>query len=311
MRRTLFASIVLASLWLAGSAAALCTCGDRDGCGSAAACAGKIPGDECGNNRSCKIVVGTGNDLTCCCGCSKGVGPKACNYAALGVIEIPSAAGCDSEKLTKLATKTHGAVNTLLHEADDACEAEKNALKKATAARGKLARLRKKIEKARDKGKVDAACAANAIALLDTIGPRIDDFEAGSPGGPGSTTTTTIPGTGPSCSATFAFFPSDAAEVDFVLGCFAAGADYTGFRLTMHGGRQVTNYLQPPGFNCTINTNHATNDSLACAGVFNIDVPVTGGRIRTDPAPVADLDASLEVLVGVSTVYGPFPTTGP
>ena len=79
----------------------------------------------------------------------------------------------------------------------------------------------------------------------------------------------------------------------------------------MHGGRQVTNYLQPPGFNCMINTNHATNDSLACAGSYSIDVPVTGGRLRTDPAPVASLDASLEVLVGVSTVYGPFQTTGP
>ena len=310
MRRLLFVSLFLASLWLAGSAAALCTCGDRDGCASAAACAGKIPGDECGNNRSCKIVVGTGNDLTCCCGCSKGVGPKACNYAALGVIELPSALGCDSEALVKLAAKTHGTVNTLLHEADDACEAEKNALKKASAARGKLARLRKKIEKARDKGKVDAACSTNAIAWLDTIGARLDDFEAGSPGGV-STTTTTIPGSGPSCSAEFTFFGGDPAEVEFVLGCYAAGTEYSGFRITLHGGRQVTNYLQPPGFNCTIDTNHATNDSLACAGSYSIDVPVTGGRLRTDPAPVADLDASLEVLVGVSTIYGPCPTTGP
>ena len=310
MRRLLFISLFLASLGLAGSAGALCTCGDREGCASAAACSGKIPGDECGNNRSCQIRLGTGTDLTCCCGCSKGVGPVACNYATLGVIELPAALGCDSEPLTKLTTKTHGALNTLLHKADDACEDEKNALRKANAARGKLTRLRKKIEKARDKGKVDAACAATSIAWLDTVGARLDDFEAGSPGG-SSTTTTTIPGGGPSCSATFTFFPGDAAELDFVLGCYAAGADYTGFRLTMHGGRQVTNYLEPPGFNCMISANHAANDSLACVGNYSIDVPVAGGRIRTDPAPVANMDASFDVLVGTSTIYGPFPTTGP
>jgi len=310
MRRLLFVSLFLGSLWLAGSAAALCTCGDRDGCSSAAACAGKIPGDECGNNRSCKIVVGTGNDLNCCCGCSKGVGPKACNYAALGVIELPAILGCDSTSLTALATKTHSAVNTLLQKADEACADDKNALKKAAAARRKLARLRSKIDKAREKGKVDAACAVNAVAWLDTVGARLDDFEAGSPGGV-STTTTTIPGGGPSCTTTFTFYPSDAAELDFVLNCYAAGSDYNGFRITLHGGRQVTNYLQPPGFNCSIVTNHATNDSLACAGNYTLDVPVTGGRIRMDPPPTAGLDASFDVLVGISTIYGPYPTTGP
>jgi hypothetical protein len=78
----------------------------------------------------------------------------------------------------------------------------------------------------------------------------------------------------------------------------------------MNGGRQVTNYLAPPGFNCSITTRSTTNDSLLCLGDFNVDVQVMGGRIRTSPDPVADMDASLFVLVG-STAYGPFPTTGP
>ena len=312
MKRLLLALGLLASLGLAGSVAALCTCGDRDGCSSAAACVGKIPGDECGNNRTCKISVGTGNDLTCCCGCSRGVGPKACNYATLGELGVLGEAACGSEKLLALATKTQDAVNASLTDADAACEDEKNALKKANAARAKLARLRKKVQKAADKGKIDGACAAGSLALLDSVTARLDDLEAGNgpgSGGTTSTTTTTIP-SGPSCSATFTTYPGDAAEVDFALGCFAAGTDYQGFQLTMNGGRQVTNYLQPPGFTCTIQTESTTNDSLACLGNFNVDVQVTGGRIRTGPAPVPNMDASLRVLVG-STQYGPFPTTGP
>jgi hypothetical protein len=303
--------LLAVGLWLglAASAAALCTCGDRDGCSSAAACAGKIPGDECGKNRSCKIVVGTGVDLTCCCGCSKGVGPKACNYGTLGTIDLPAETACGSEKLDKQVTKTEAAVNGSLEHAGAACQKEKNALKKADGARGKLERLQKKIDKAAAKGKIEPACAANAHALLDAIAAEIDDFEqGGAPGGPTTTTSTTLPAA-PSCSATFTAF-SDPDEVDFSLGCFAAGTDYQGFQLTLNGGRQVTNYLEPAGFTCTIVTRTVTNDSLACGGNFNIDVNVSGGRIRTSPPPVSNMDASLFVQVG-SSAYGPFPTTGP
>jgi len=308
MKHLLLGLALLASLGLAGSASALCTCGDRDGCSSAAACSGKIPGDECGNNRTCKMVVGTGNDLTCCCGCSKGVGPVSCNYTPLvGLVALPVA--CGSAPLQKLADKTETAMNASFEKAAAACRDEKNALKQANAARGKLARLRKKVEKAAEKGKIEEACAADSLALLDLVGSVVDDIEAGNPPLSGGSTTTTIPG-GPSCSATFTTFPGDAAEVDFVFGCFAAGADYSGFQLTLNGGREVENYLEPPGFGCMIRTETTTNDSLACLGNFNIDVQVTGGRIRTNPAPVSNMDASLRVLVG-STQYGPFPTTGP
>jgi hypothetical protein len=308
MRRLVLGLAFLASLGVAGSAVALCTCGDRDGCSSAAACSGKIPGDECSNGRSCKIVVGTGNDLTCCCGCSKGVGPVSCNYAPLvGSVALPVA--CGSEPLGELARKTETGMNADLGKAFTACRDERNALKKANAARGKLARLRKKVEKAAQKGTIDGVCAAQSLALLDLVSSLVDDIEAGNgPSFPGNTTTT-IPA-GPSCSATFTTFPGDAAEVDFTLGCFAAGTDYQGFELTMNGGRQVTNFLAPSGFNCSIRTETGSNDSLACAGLFNIDVPVTGGRIRTDPSPVSDMDAALRVLVGTE-IYGPFPTTGP
>jgi len=309
MKRLVLGLALLASLGLAGSAAALCTCGDRDGCSSAAACSGHIPGDECGNARTCKIIVGTGNDLTCCCGCSKGVGPVSCNYASLaGAVALPVA--CGSPSLEKLVERTETGMNADFEKAVAACRDERNALKKANAARAKLARLRKKVEKAAEKGRIDDACATESLGLLGLVSTVIDNVEAGNgPLSPASTTTT-IPG-GPSCSATFTTFPGDAAEVDFTLGCFAAGTTYQGFELTMNGGRTVENYVAPPGFNCSIRTETSSNDSLACAGLFNLDVQVTGGRIRTNPAPVSDMDASLRVLVGTSTIYGPFPTTGP
>lgn len=305
-------AFVLAWLALAGSAAALCTCGDRDGCGSAAACAGQIPGHECGTGRTCKIVVGTGNDLTCCCGCSRGVGPTACNYGALGAIDLPDAVACDSQPLGKLTAKVESGATAKLGQADEACRAGKNAIKKARGARGQLGRLRKKIDRFEKKGKIEPACAAAARELVDQVLGDIDALEGGEFGGGGgggtTTTSTTLPG--PSCGATFVTYPPDPFEVDFEFGCFAAGADYSGFVLQLNGGRQVTNFLSPVGFDCAVATRVSTNDSLACDGAFNIDVMVTGGRLRTSPAPAPDMDASLFVLVGTSE-YGPFPTTGP
>lgn len=304
--------VVGAWLALAGSAAALCTCGDRDGCGSAASCVGEIPGHECGKGRTCKIRVGTGTDLTCCCGCSKGVGPTGCNYGELGEVQLAAEVGCGSEKLASLAEKVSTATTARLAEADAACQAEKNATKKANAGRRQLNRLRKKVDRFEAKGQIEPACATGARALIDQVLGNVDAVEAGAaPGGGGSTTTTTsstLPG-GPSCSATFTPF-ADPFEVDFILGCFAAGTDYQGFALQMNGGRQVTNYLAPTGFSCSIGTRTTADDSLLCIGNFNVDTQVTGGRIRTSPAPVSGMDASLFVMVGSSS-YGPFPTTGP
>jgi hypothetical protein len=201
-------------------------------------------------------------------------------------------------------------MNANFEKAAAACRNDRNALKKANAARGKLARLRTKVEKAAENGKIDQSCAVDSLALIDFVSTVIDDVEAGHPILTGANTTTTLPG-GPVCSATFTTFPGDAAEVDFTVGCWAAGTEYQGFQLTMNGGRTVENYVAPPGFNCSIRTETSSNDSLACAGLFNLDVQVMGGRIRTNPAPVSDMDASLRVLVGTSTIYGPFPTIGP
>ena len=78
----------------------------------------------------------------------------------------------------------------------------------------------------------------------------------------------------------------------------------------MNGGRAVDTFLEPNGFVCTIVSEVTANDSLSCVGDFVVDVQVMGGRIRTSPAPVSDMDASLFVLVGAAR-YGPFPTTGP
>jgi hypothetical protein len=303
----------VAGVWLAlaGSAAALCTCGDRDGCASAAACAGQIPGAECGKGRTCKIVVGTGNDLTCCCGCSKGVGPIGCNYAGLGEVGFTGSVACGSEPLAAVAEKVAAATTARLAQADAACRAGKNAAKRARAGRRQLGRLRRKIDRFERKRQIDAACAANARALLDELVADIDAIEAGgaAPAGPTttSTTSTTLPG-GPSCSATFTTF--DSFEVDFVLGCFVAGSDYTGFTLRMNGGRMVTNHLPPPSFTCAVATEASPDDSLVCTGNFKLGDQISGGRIRTSPAPVADMDAGLFVHVGGSR-YGPFPTTGP
>jgi hypothetical protein len=308
MKRPLALLAVGMWLGLAGSASALCTCGDRGDCSSAASCAGKSPGDDCGNDRSCKIIVGTGVDLTCCCGCSKGIGPMACNYGTLGTVDLPSETACGSEKLDKLATRTENAVNASLGRADAACQKQKNAIRKANGARGKLVRLRKKIEKAAASDKIDDACAAGSLALLDAVSAEIDALEAGTTVGTPTTTSTTLP-YGPSCSATFVAF-SDPAEVDFQVGCYAAGTSYQGFQLTMNGGRQVTNFLEPLGFVCVIKTETNPNDSVACLGEYSIDVTVSGGRIRTSPEPVSNMDASLFVQVGPYR-YGPFPTTGP
>ena len=294
------------SLAIGRSAAALCVCGDGDGCSTASACAGKLPGDECGTRRTCKIADGSAADATCCCSCSKGVGPKSCDYTAIGPVDLPADVGCGSEALARLAGKVEEDVDADLAKAESACRQEKNALPRANRARGRLRRLWKRIERAADREKIDAACAAASLGAIEAVGTKIDDLEAGNSGS--STTSTTLP-VAPSCAAVF-LPSSEPGEVDFQLGCFAAGASYRRFELRMNGGRAVENFLEPPGFVCTIVSEVAANDCLACVGDFAVDVQVTGGRIRTSPAPEPNMDASLFVLVGTAR-YGPFPTTGP
>lgn len=290
------------SLAIGRSAAALCVCSDVDGCGAAPACAGTLPGDACGSKRTCKIAGGSAADAECCCACSKGVGPKSCDYTALGTVDLPADVGCGSQALARLAGKVEDDVNADLEQAVSACRREKNALRRANRARGRLRRLWKKIDRAADQEKIDAACAATALGAIEAVGTKIDDLEAGNP-----TTSTTLP-VAPSCAATFVA-ASEPGEVDFQAGCVGAGS-YQGFELRMNGGRAVETFVEPPGFVCTIVSEVAPSDSLRCVGDFLADVQVTGGRIRTSPLPVSNMDASLLVLVGAAR-YGPFPTTGP
>ena len=287
------------SLALSGSAAALCTC---DGSG-VAACGGKVPGDECGSRRTCKIAAGSVADAACSCACSKGVGAKSCDYTAIGPVDLPADIGCGSQALARLAGNVEDDVNADLEQAVSACRREKNALRGANRARARLRRLWKKIDRAAEREKIDATCAATALGAIEAVGTKIDDVEAGNP-----TTSTTLP-VAPSCTAVF-LPASEPGEVGFQLGCVAAGASYEGFQLTMNGGRAVETFLEPPGFVCTIVSEVAANDSLSCVGEFALDVQVTGGRIRTSPTPAPNMDASLFVLVGAAR-YGPFPTTGP
>jgi hypothetical protein len=285
------------------SAAALCICGEGDGSSVAAACGGKTPGDECGRKRTCKIVAGSSAEAVCACACSKGVGPKSCDYAAIGAVDLPADVSCGSEALGRFAGRVEEDVNADLAQAESACWLEKNALRRANRARQRLRRLWKKIERAAKRERIDGACAATSLAAVDALQVRIDDLEAGDP-----TTSTTLP-VAPSCAAAFLAL-SEPGEVDFEVGCFAAGASYQGFQLTMNGGRTVETFLAPPGFVCTITTEVTANDSLACVGDFVVDVQVIGGRVRTSPTPEPGMDASLFVLVGDAR-YGPFRTTGP
>ncbi len=175
--------LVIVGLWVmaASPAAALCTCGDRDGCGSASPCVGKIPGAACTAKRTCKIRVGTGNDITCCCGCSPGAGPIGCNYGAIDVGGTLAATveGCGVERLTRVATKAAGKADAKLDQATAACDAEKRSDGKANAANAQLTRLGKKVDKLVQKGEVTAECgAALRHGVLPVRLPRVGRRDA-------------------------------------------------------------------------------------------------------------------------------------
>ncbi len=301
--------LVIVGAWLAvaNPAAALCNCGDRDGCGSAGGCVGKSPGDACTSRRTCKIRIGTGNDATCCCGCTPGNGPIGCNYGAVsvaGALEGPVVA-CNAERLTRVASKAATKADAKLQAADAACQGEKRADKKADAATNQLTRLGKKIDRLAERGEVTTECAGALRGLLQDLTGEITAVETGTSGGT-TTTTTSLP-SGPSCSTTFSVF--DPNEIDFLLTC-ASGGPFDAFLVRFEDGRVVTNWLEPPGFACALAQFSIPNDSLECTGTFSSGSPVTGGRIRTTPPPTSNLNAELFVLQG-SSELGPFPTSGP
>jgi hypothetical protein len=266
-----------------------------------------VPGAACTAKRTCKIRVGTGNDITCCCGCSPGAGPIGCSYGAVsvGTTLAPAVEQCNVPALTSAASKAAGKADAKLAKADEACQAEKRADTKANAAEAQLTRLGKKVDKLAKKGQITAECAGALHGLIGELTDDIHAVETGGGGG-GGTTTTTLPA-GPSCTAAFTTY--DPNEVDFVLSCTGGGL-YDGFTLQLNGGRAVTNWLEPPGFTCSPTQTVSPADSLQCSGPPVAKAPLAGGRIHTVPAPGSDLDATLFVFQNGQQL-GPFPTSGP
>jgi hypothetical protein len=305
--------LLVVGLWIASATpvAALCVCGDRDGCGSASSCVGKSPGDTCTGTRTCKIRVGTGNDLNCCCGCSPGAGPVGCNYGSVNVAATlaPAVEACGSEPLARAASKAAGKADAKLAKATAACEAEKRSDNKANGAEAQLGKLRKKIDKLAGKGEITGECADALRGLVTELTGEIAAVEEGGGGGgtTSTTTSTTLPG-GPSCSAVFTTF--DPNEVDFVINCLGGGL-YTGFTIQFTGGRTVTNWLEPSGFTCSPTQTASPNDSLLCTGPAVTKAPLSGGRIHTVPPPGSDVPANLFVVPEGGGQLGPFTTTGP
>jgi hypothetical protein len=305
--------LLIAGLWIASAtpAAALCICGDLpSGCGSAANCVGKAPGAACTAKRTCKIVEGNGNGITCCCGCSPGTGPIGCNYGSVsvGTTLAPAVESCGSESLTRAATKAAAKADAKLGKAQAACESEKRADNKANGAEAQLGKLRKKIDKLAGKGEITGECAEALRGLVTELTGEIAAVEEGGGGGTTSTTTsTTLPG-GPSCSAAFTTY--DVNEIDFVINCSGGGL-YTGFTIQFTGGRTVTNWLEPSGFTCSPTQTASPNDSLLCTGPAVTKAPLSGGRVRTVPAPGSDVPANLFVVPEGGGQLGPFTTTGP
>ena len=111
------AAFVLA-LVMGAPAWGLCVCGDRDGCTSAGLCFEQTPGETCfDDSATCKIRVGSTLDDTCCCACSKPVGPIGCNYGRVGLALSVSFA-CGSVTLPEQAEATTAAVLAKLAKAD-------------------------------------------------------------------------------------------------------------------------------------------------------------------------------------------------
>ncbi len=324
--RTRMVAIVLAALvaGIAGApqpADALCTCGDRDGCSSAAVCVGKSPGDTCSppRNSTCKIVVGTGNDLNCCCGCSRGPGPISCVLGpvadALEAARVP-AETCPSERAHTIADKTTDRAADKLRGGEKKCKAKKPATKQVNSAKKGLRGLRGKLDKLERRGKIAEGCADAYGDLADGFLEEIDDAQNGGTGGGGTTTSTTTAGTTTTSTTAAPFqcagqlqnvvgFPD---ELDMWIQC-ATGGPFTVFGVHFPG-RQITNQLFPDGFDCQITDfQGGTDNYFWCSGPF-ANAPFDAGRVHLVPPPVPGMGAGL--FVGMNgTTYGPFQMTGP
>jgi hypothetical protein len=192
--------VVMLALWLAflpRQAAALCACGDRpSGCGSSPQCASKHPGDDCSppKKSTCKIIEGTGTDLSCCCSCSPGAGPVSCAYVPVTeTVAGLKSVTCDNAQLGKLTDKGIARTDKLLAAAETKCQKGKaGAEGKVTAAEETLNGLKAKVKKLDARGKLAPGCAATYEGLIDQYVQDIDQTaKTGTPPTVTSTSSTT------------------------------------------------------------------------------------------------------------------------
>lgn len=297
-------------LWLgvASNAAALCVCGDRDGCFSAPGCVGQSPGDACTPPRagSCKIKEGLGTETVCCCGCSRGAGPLACRFdepvAAVATLETPP---CDDAAAAKAGRRAAATLRRGLGQSQQRCLADKpGADKKLAAALRGLAKLRAKLDKLVARGTLADECAQAWLGIADGLDAAIAEVavDGGRGTPPPTTTTTTLPDAGLACDGTLA----DAdGLVAMSFTCAVEPGAYTGFDVTFSGHAIVASEA-PPGFACSAATTTTPSDTWRCTGPFTLAAGLAAGRVELTPVPTPATTASL-VLQGPGGDEGPFP----
>ncbi len=315
---------IVAAVWalaLPSLAQALCTCGDRpEGCSSAATClGGKIPSDDCSppQGGTCKIKLGTGSDLVCCCACTKGSGPVSCVYGpTANAIKntLPAAAQsklCSaSTKVAKPCDKAATSASNQLNKAVTNCDKGKPITRQVNGAKNALEGLRTKVGRLAAKNKVTPECAAEIQGVIGTYVTEIDDIATTGGGGGVPTTTSTLPPNDPSCSGGLSAVLSFPNELNFTFSCNTKGKSLGSFGLVLVDNRSFTNYIDPPGFTCQIQQWARPNDTLWCAGGPIGDGQPIAGRLQFNPAPSGQQTVQLSVLE-MSTRFGPFNLTGP
>ncbi|MCW5889817.1 MAG: hypothetical protein KIT14_04630 [bacterium] len=298
------AALALLIVLGAGPASAACVCGDRDGCLSAGLCFGSTPGDGCFDAKTCKIVVGSHLDETCCCVCSRPIGPIGCNYGRVG-LALSLSFGCGSITLPEEVDAVRAEVLAKLARADLACRAQKNAARRANLAVRQIGLFRRKLYRAARRGKITRDCADGAAAAIDAFVRGVRQVEQGE--APGSTTTTTLPPT--ACLVTFGA-TSSPSEVDVRVRCDGSGGPFQRFQVVLGGGRALTNSVAPPLFTCAAIESPAGEAILSCRGTFALGEEIVA-RIRTGPPPAPAMPAQLFVFDAADARLGPFPATGP
>jgi hypothetical protein len=299
--------------------AAACKCEDRDGCGNALSCSGKNSDDACSPPKggTCKAISGASGPLTCCCGCRRG---NANSAACTGYPEVKAGLadlkeqGAACGKAAKAATRaTASAAATTLKQGEKACqknqEAKENA--KVTATNKKFDKLDDKLEKLFTRNKVTQACRDNLRALAQDLIIETTNAGSGTEPTPSTTTTTTLPNPpNISCDGSFTYYMPNPAEVDYLLSCLGTGpSPFDGFAIVVNG-REITNFLDPPGYTCMYQSVVTPNDSRFCAGPFPFNTIVSGGRLHFMPPPASGMGGLLRMYTNGS-VAATYNITGP